>query len=309
MQVSIIIVNYNTKDLLKDCLNSIYEQTKDLEFEVIVSDNGSTDGSIKMIKLEFPQVLLIENNANLGFGSANNRGTKIAKGKYILFLNSDTVLLNNAVKEFYTYWEDSDNKDNIGALGCNLLGENYEIVHSHGSLKGFPTLKGQINAYFRDLLHISRLFILPHLRNKKLFKSKKTTMSKIEFYVGKVSFITGADLFVLNNKDAFFDEDFLLYCEDVELQKRLYDKKLDRLLISGPKIMHLEHKSMNNQNNKNYFLSVAKTNSAFSILLYFKKHPQKQIYYWILKKIIHLIWLNPLIIKETKNLRTRLKQF
>lgn len=102
MDVSIIIVNYNTKELTRNCLRSIFDQTKDVDFEVIVSDNGSTDGSIEMIRAEFPQVILIENNANLGFGAANNRGLKIARGKYVFYLNSDTVLLNNAVKLFLT---------------------------------------------------------------------------------------------------------------------------------------------------------------------------------------------------------------
>ena len=103
--VSIIIVNYNTKQLLADCLKSIYEQTNNIDFEVIVSDNGSVDGSIEMLKRDFSQVILIENNANLGFGAANNRGLEVAKGKYIFYLNSDTVLLNNAVKIFFDYLE------------------------------------------------------------------------------------------------------------------------------------------------------------------------------------------------------------
>ena len=97
MDVSIIIVNYNTRDLLKDCLISIYKHTTEIDFEVIVSDNGSVDGSIEMLKQEFSQVVLIENNANLGFGTANNRGLAVARGKYIFYLNSDTILLNNAV--------------------------------------------------------------------------------------------------------------------------------------------------------------------------------------------------------------------
>ena len=84
LDVSIIIVNYNTKELLADCLNSIYERTKNINFEVIVSDNGSKDSSIEMLKKNFPQVLLIENNANLGFGAANNRGLAIASGKVFL---------------------------------------------------------------------------------------------------------------------------------------------------------------------------------------------------------------------------------
>ena len=97
MDVSIIIVNYNTCELTRNCLKSVFEQTKNIDFEVIVSDNGSKDGSVEMIKKEFPYVILIENNANLGFGAANNRGLKIAKGKYIFYLNCDTILLNNAV--------------------------------------------------------------------------------------------------------------------------------------------------------------------------------------------------------------------
>ena len=128
MDVSIIIVNYNTKDLLKECIDSIYEQTKEITFEIIVSDNGSSDGSIEMLKNYFPSVIIIENNANLGFGAANNRGLKIAHGKYIFYLNSDTVLLNNAVKCFFDFWEQASDKDSIGAIGANLLNENGLIV-------------------------------------------------------------------------------------------------------------------------------------------------------------------------------------
>lgn len=117
MNVSVIIVNYNTKELTKNCLASIFEKTKNIDFEVIVSDNGSTDGSIEMIKSDFPQVVLIENNVNLGFGKANNIAAKIAKGKYLLFLNSDTILLNNAVKEFFDRAVDEKNKI-LGLYSC-----------------------------------------------------------------------------------------------------------------------------------------------------------------------------------------------
>ena len=109
MQVSIIIVNYNTKELLNNCLKSIYKYTKDIDFEIIVSDNGSTDNSISMLKTEFPQVVIVDNGKNLGFGAANNKGLEIAKGKYIFYLNSDTLILNNAVKIFYDYFEANEN--------------------------------------------------------------------------------------------------------------------------------------------------------------------------------------------------------
>jgi GT2 family glycosyltransferase len=136
MDVSIIIVNYNTKELIHNCLASIYEQTKDISFEVIISDNGSTDGSVEMVKNEFPYVKLVANNENIGFGAANNRALKIANGKYIFYLNSDTVLLNNAVKIFFDYWENTEEKEKIGALGTNLIDADGKIIHSWGM---FPT--------------------------------------------------------------------------------------------------------------------------------------------------------------------------
>ena len=77
MDVSIIIVNYNTKELTRNCLRSVFQETKNIDFEVFISDNGSSDGSVEMIKEEFPQVVLIENNANIGFGAANNRALSL----------------------------------------------------------------------------------------------------------------------------------------------------------------------------------------------------------------------------------------
>ena len=93
MDLSVIIVNWNTKKLLEDCLGSIFKFTKDVGFEIIIVDNGSEDGSQSMLKKKFPQVKLIPNKDNLGFAKANNQGIKIAKGKYVLLLNSDTYLL------------------------------------------------------------------------------------------------------------------------------------------------------------------------------------------------------------------------
>ena len=91
MNVSIIIVNYNTLHVLKPCIDSIVNQTHDVEYEIIVVDNGSTDGSIEALSTD-ERVTLIPMGENLGFGRANNQGLKISKGKYIFFLNSDTLL-------------------------------------------------------------------------------------------------------------------------------------------------------------------------------------------------------------------------
>ena len=82
--VSIIIVNWNTRDILRDCLASVYEQTHGITFELIVVDNASSDGSAEMVKQEFPQVYLVGNSENRGFAAANNQGIQIAQGRYIL---------------------------------------------------------------------------------------------------------------------------------------------------------------------------------------------------------------------------------
>ena len=97
MDLSIIIVNWNVKDLLSKCLESVFTHTGGIRFEVIVVDNGSRDGSAEMIRQEFPQVKLVVSRDNLGFARANNIGIKRAQGRYILLLNPDTELFNNAL--------------------------------------------------------------------------------------------------------------------------------------------------------------------------------------------------------------------
>ena len=104
MDVSVIIVNYNTIELTLNCINSIFTHTLGIDFEVIVVDNNSDDGSGEILRLD-KRIVFIQNLANEGFGSANNIGYRYAKGKYLFLLNSDTILLNNAIKLFYDYAE------------------------------------------------------------------------------------------------------------------------------------------------------------------------------------------------------------
>lgn len=261
MNVSIIIVNYNTCDLTRNCLKSIFEQTKDIDFEVIVSDNGSKDGSIEMIKNEFPQVILIENDVNLGFGAANNRGLKIAKGKYVLYLNSDTILLNNAVKCFFDYWENSPDKDKIGALGGNLIDVNGNVTHS-GS--GLPSAKNELSYFFRC--------ILSSLGLKKLFLKFGMKRKTYLQFIGEIGYVTGADLFMLNNDDAKYDESYFMYYEESDLQFHLQQKERKSFIILGPKIIHLEGGSDKKDNSKYDF---AKNTSRYywqSCVYYLRKN-------------------------------------
>lgn len=295
MDVSIIIVNYNIKQLLLDCINSIYEHTKGVDYEIIVSDNGSKDGSIEMIKENFPHVVLIENNANLGFGAANNRGLAVAKGKYVFYLNSDTILLNNAIKLFFDYFESHGSSENIGALGANLLNKDMQIIHSYGA---FITSKAFINELFHTLYGVTKLSLLYFLFRRTAKKSADDSIK--QFYVGQVDYITGADLFMLNDQNARFDESYFMYAEEMDLQYNIQKFGKKRLLINGPQIMHLQGCSAEKSPD---LLHIHGTFSHIynniSRALYLKKHGCGIVSRLLIKLLICFIWINPAIIKKT----------
>ncbi len=118
--VSIIIVNWNTKALLRDCLRSVYDCAGDVGFEIIVVDNASADGSPDVVEEEFPDVRLIRNAGNVGFAAANNQGMRIAEGRYLLLLNSDTRVLDGAIAKSVRF---ADAHPDAGIVGCRTLRE------------------------------------------------------------------------------------------------------------------------------------------------------------------------------------------
>ena len=296
MQLSIIIVNYNTRDFLKNCLNSIIEQTHDIEYEIIVSDNGSTDGSLEMLAKDFPAVHVIANNQNLGFGAANNRALDIAKGKYIFYLNSDTVLLNNAPKIFYDYFEEHQN-ENLGAIGGMLLDSNKRFIHSGGT---FPSLKSEI----LDLIKLNIGNIYLTLGTILHFKNMHRNHFAKEQY-GKIDFITGADIFLKNNEYGRFDEDFFLYFEDTYLQSKLSQTNLERRIIPGPQIVHLCGGSVGEGMTIYRKASFSRINYEFSRIKFLRKTTSaksilSKMGIGFAKFLIILSWINPFIIRKTR---------
>ena len=296
MHLSIIIVNYNTRDFLKNCLNSIIEQTHDIEYEIIVSDNGSTDGSIEMLAKDFPAVHVIANNQNLGFGAANNRAFDIAKGKYIFYLNSDTILLNNAPKIFYDYFEEHQN-ENLGAIGGMLLDSNKRFIHSGGN---FPLYKATIKDLI--LLNIGNIYLT--LGTILHFKNMHKNHFSQELY-GPVDFITGADLFVKNDEYARYDEDFFLYYEDTFLQYKMSKAGLERRIIEGPQIIHLCGGSVGQGMSIYRKASLSRINFEFSRIKFLRKITDKpnivsNFVIGFSKFLIILAWINPFIISKTK---------
>ena len=134
MDISIIIVTRNTRDLLQNCLESISKTIRNISYEIIVVDNASQDGSEAMLKEKYPQVKLIQNKENRGFGAANNQALRIMNGRYALLLNSDTVLTENAVRELYNFMENHPE----AAMSCG------QLLNADGSkqnsIASFPTL-------------------------------------------------------------------------------------------------------------------------------------------------------------------------
>lgn len=227
MDVSIIIVNYNTRDLLKDCILSVQEKTQDVDYEIIVVDNDSHDGSVDMLKEEFPTVRTIESGGNLGFGRANNVGMKAASGKYLFLLNSDTLLINNAVKEFYDNAESlSKSYMRTPILGSILKNKSLGTCNSYGK---FPTP-------LHELRNVTAKY-LRFMKDPMLLSPKEVNEPK------PVDFITGADMFlprIAFEESGGFDPDFFMYGEEVDWQKRLSDLGYVRLIVNGPEIIHLE---------------------------------------------------------------------
>jgi GT2 family glycosyltransferase len=275
MDVSVVIVNYNTKTLLRECLASIYRHTGGLEFEVIVSDNASRDGSTVMIRNEFPRVMLLENEKNLGFGAANNRGLDRARGDFIFYLNSDTLLLNNGIKIFFDYWRAATDAASLGALGCVLLDSGGRPVHSFGS-------------FYRAVDELKEKFSGPPDKPGDSLSLPK-----------EVGYICGAALFLKRDGYARFDERFFLYYEDNDLQLKLAQAGKKRLLIPGPKIVHLEGKSNTAYTALTLQGSFSRIHWTLSRIKYYQKRRDNPGVIFILILLAGIKWLNPLVIRKT----------
>lgn len=266
MDVSIIIVNYNTKQLTKACIDSIIEYTTEVTYEIILVDNASTDGSVEMFSKD-TNIRFLPQPQNLGFGKANNVGIQAAKGKYVFLLNSDTYLCNNALKLFFDFCESNHDKK-IGAVGCLLNGKDLKRTHSFAD---FPRIGQVLLARFINPLY-------------KLFGNTYNTLdndSLIKDTPFKVDYVTGADIFIrksLLDKYGAFDPEFFMYFEETEMQHRLTKAGYPSYILPTPEIVHLEGGSIKKTNKRNIrkmmmvqrsqFLYFKKTASRFSYILF-----------------------------------------
>ena len=208
LDLSIVIVNWNSKEFLRQCLKSVSELTDGLAYEVIVIDSGSFDGAGDLIAAEFQHVLFIQSQENVGFARANNEAYRRARGSKILFLNPDTELINSAIGTMYEFL---DSHADAGAVGCKLLNGDGTVQTS--CVQSFPTLLNQA---------LSAEALRAWLPNSTLW-------GMAALYQGghdpsPVDVISGACLMVRREafeKVGFFSEEYFMYAEDLDLCYKL----------------------------------------------------------------------------------------
>lgn len=227
MDVSVIIVTYNTYKITSECIESIFKQKCPLNYEVILVDNSSTDES-KEIFSHDPRIKYIYSEENLGFGKANNLGYKFATGKYIFFLNSDTLLVNDAISSFYKVAEESES--NEACWGTTLMNQDGKYIHSYSK---FPTVTNYIKKYLNNYTRfLGWNLLIPN-----------TNLKYPDKFPNHVDYITGADLFIKKSvieEHGLFNPSFFMYYEESEMQYRLNKNKYKSVLINTPLIIHLE---------------------------------------------------------------------
>lgn len=225
MDVSIIIVNWNTKRLLRDCLSSVYEHTGEVDYEIIVIDNASTDGSAGMVKNDFTQVILIENSENRGFAAANNQGMAVAKGRYVLLLNSDTVVLDNSIANTVLF---ADENPQAAVTGCRVLNPDRTLQRTCFM---FPSILNML----LSSTYLYKLFP----KNRFFGREQMTWWDRSD--VRNVDVVTGC--FMLVRREAIeqvgmMDEQFFMYGEETDWCYRFWKKEWTVMFAPVGEIIH-----------------------------------------------------------------------
>lgn len=239
MDLSIVIVSYNTVDLLRDCLNSIYKTTKKIKYDIWVVDNQSKDGSPDMVAAEFPEVNLIRNPINGGFSQANNLAIEQCKNsKYILLLNPDTVVLDGTLENCVKKMNEDEK---IGALGCKVVLESGKL--DRACKRGFPSPWNSL-CYF---LKLDKLFP----GNKKFGGYNATYIHEDE--ESEIECLVGAFMMVRQEaitKVGMLDDTFFMYGEDIDWCYRIKEAGFKNYYYPKEKIMHYKGESSKKQSTK-----------------------------------------------------------
>lgn len=208
MDLSILIINWNTRDLLRDCLTSVFEGAPDgRSYEVIVVDNASEDGSQEMVRREFPQATMIMNDENRGFAAANNQAMAIASGECVLLLNSDTLVhgdvLGKSVEYMDAHWH-------VGAMGCRVLNADQSVQHSTSQ---FPSLLNLIV----QTLGLDRFKSIPAFRKYRMLDWDRQSERYVQTISGCFLMVRKQCIDVVGT----LDESFFFFGEETDWCRRI----------------------------------------------------------------------------------------
>ncbi len=222
--VSVCIANWNCADLLRHCLQSLFDQSQGVKFEVVIADNGSTDGAAEMVATEFPQVVLIRNTDNRGFATASNQAAAAARGRFLFFLNNDTLVPANTLKQFLDLAEANPN---VGMFGPRLRGADglFQI-----SYRRRPTLAA--------LLHRVGLLRWTGLFRKAYYDYRRDTFDPTQ--VRSVEVLMGAAVFL--SREVFeacgrWDENYGFGVEDIDLSTQV-NRRGPVMFVAHVEVIH-----------------------------------------------------------------------
>mgnify|MGYP002638712354 FL=1 len=231
MQLSIVIVNYNVKYFVEQCIHSIQKAVNGLTAEVFVVDNNSVDGSVRMIREKFPEVHLIENKDNKGFSKANNQAIKKAKGKYILILNPDTILEDDTLTKCVNFMDDHPD---AGGLGVKMIDGKGKFLPE--SKRGLPSP----SVAFFKMFGFSSLFPKSKLFNKyNLGYLDKNKTHEVDVLAGAFMMVRKTVL----DDIGLLDEEFFMYGEDIDLSYRITKAGYKNYYFPGTRIIHYKGES------------------------------------------------------------------
>jgi GT2 family glycosyltransferase len=227
MDLSISIVNYNNKECLSACLDSIYSHAPEVSFEVTVVDNGSTDGSAEVVRRAYPQVRIIENTKNQGFVKANNQGIRASGGRYLLSLNNDTIVQNGTLAGLVRFMQE---RPDVGACGPKVL--NQDGTFQRQCRRSFPTISSSLS-YF---LKLHKLFPQSEFFGRYLMTHWDCDRG------GEVDSVSGCCLMVRKEvieKVGILDENFIMYGDDLDWCYRIKQAGWKVCYVPGVQIVHL----------------------------------------------------------------------
>ena len=262
MQVSIIIINYNTFELTCKCIQSIYDKTTTISFEIILVDNASIECDAILFKQQYPEITLIKSEKNIGFAGGNNLGILHSNGEYILLLNSDTELLNNAIELSYNRLE---GEKNIVGLSSQLLNEDGSIQYPAGKFLYISSLILKISGIYR-------LYSKSKREERFLgFDFDHNREIKVDWVWGTFLFLRRSVINEMPNNE--LPNNFFMYCEDVEWGYVINKLGYELIYFPDAKIIHhggkSGHKNINRTIRKNLYTVLKKYRSATYANIYF----------------------------------------